>query len=98
MRITLTRALAGHANGATIERSAKVAQLLIAHGAATGAEQDKPATSNDTTTSETKPKRTRRSASRKGKSGDAHDANASDVSAGQEGGEGPPPSSTPTAG
>lgn len=95
MRITLTRALAGHANGATIERSAKVAQLLIAHGAA---EQDKPATSNDTTTSETKPKRTRRSASRKGKSGDAHDANASDVSAGQEGGEGPPPSPTPTAG
>lgn len=98
MRITLTRSLAGHTNGATIERSTKVAQLLIAHGAANEAEQDKPVTSDDATTSEPKPKRTRRSESRNSRSGEAHAAKASDVSAGQEGGEGPPPLPTPTAG
>lgn len=91
MKITLTRTLAGHENGATIERSTKVAQLLIAHGAAIEAAPSKPVTSDDAKPDETKPKRTRRSASRKA------DA-TSDETAGQEGGGSPLPPAPSTAG
>lgn len=91
MKITLTRALAGHAIGTTIERSDKVAQLLIDHGAAIHTEQSKPLTSNDAKRDETKPKRSRRSASRK--------ADATyDETAGQEGGGAPLSLSPSTAG
>lgn len=98
MKITLTRATAGHASGTTIERSTKVAQLLIAHGAAIETEQVEPATSDDATTDETKPKRTRRSAARKGKGNADDSATTGDKTAGQEGGGTPLRSLPPTAG
>lgn len=98
MRITLTRALAGHNAGATIERTTKVAQLLIAHGAAVEAEQPEPVTSGNAEPNKTKPKQTRRSASRKGNSDADDSAKATGKPAGQEGGGAPPPSAAPTAG
>lgn len=98
MRITLTRAAGGHANGATIERNAKVARLLIGSGAAVEAEQDEHATSNDASDDEPKPKRTRRSASRKGKSDERNEAQTSDETAGQGGGGVPLEPPAPTAG
>ena len=105
MKITLTRTLAGHENGATIERSDKVAQLLIAHGAAIEAEPINPpkqtskAAKDDTTA--TKGGRTRRSQRR---TADADQANSDDATidadkpAGQEGGGTPLPTPAPTAG
>lgn len=108
MKITLTRTLAGHENGATIERSDKVAQLLIANGAAVEVEQSKRTNSDDTKpddtkpddtkTSEAKPTRTRRSAARKPRGDTDDSATTSGKPAGQEGGGTPLPSSAPTAG
>lgn len=103
MKITLTRTLAGHENGATIERSDKVAQLLIAHGAAVEVEQSKRTNSDDTKpddtkTSETKPTRTRRSTTRKLRGDTDDSATTSGKPAGQEGGGTPLPSSAPPAG
>lgn len=103
MKITLTRTLAGHENGATIERSDKVAQLLIANGAAVEVEQsthtnDGDAKPDDTKTSEAKPTRTRRSAARKPRGDTDDSATTSGKPAGQEGRGTPLPSSPPTAG
>lgn len=103
MKITLTRTLAGHENGTTIERSDKVAQLIIANGAAVEADQSKHTNSDDTKpddtkTSEAKPTRTRRSAARKPRGDTDDSATTSGNPAGQEGGGTPLPSSAPTAG
>lgn len=91
MKITLARALAGHKNGATIERTAKVAQHLIAHGAAVKAERPERSTSDDAKSGETKAEQTRRSSPRKAKGRDGSGSDGSDKTAGQKGGGVPPP-------
>lgn len=101
MKIILTRALAGHAIGAMIERNRQVAEHLIAAGAATKAEPDNPpkqpskATKGDAT--DAKGTRTRRSQRRTADDGQANATNATsdaDKPAGQRGG-GVPPTSPP---
>lgn len=98
MKITLTRAIAGHKIGDTIERSTKVAQHIIAAGAAIEDEHTEPtkpttkATKDDN--SNTKPRRSRRSQRRKDDADQAEDPKATaeaDKTAGQEGGGVPPP-------
>lgn len=97
MKITLTRNAGGHANGDTIDRSDRVAQLLIANGAAVKAEQADETVDHETD-EQPKPKRTRRSQARKTDGEGRDDAKAADKPAGQKGGGVPRPSPAPTAG
>lgn len=91
MKLTLTRALAGHAIGDTIDRNEQVAHALIAAGAAT-------ATSDDAKADDPKPKQSRRSTRRKGEPTERDDAKTADEPAGHKGGGVPPRSPSPTAG